>query len=170
VQGLGGVGGHLAELLVTAGAVVVGADLDPGRAKELADRLDITVEDPDALYDLDCDVFSPNAIGGVLNEHTIPRLRCRIVAGGANNQLATAADGRRLLDRGILYAPDYVINAGGVIHAWGVESLGWDHETVETRLAGVGTTLTDIYEYAEAEGITTEAAAEKLARSRLAQS
>ena len=100
IQGLGGVGGHLAELLVARGAVVTGSDIDPGRAKELADRLDITVEDPDALYDVDCDVFSPNAVGGVLNEHTIARLRCRIVAGGANNQLASADDGRRLLERG----------------------------------------------------------------------
>src|ERR671934_2602544 len=85
VQGLGGVGGHLAELLVAAGAVVIGGDLDPARAKELALRLDITVEDPDALYDVSCDVFSPNAVGGVINQHTIPRLRCRIVAGGGHN-------------------------------------------------------------------------------------
>ena len=105
VQGLGGVGGHLAELLVANGAMVTGSDIDPGRAKELADRLDITLEDPDALYEVDCDVFSPNAVGGVLSEHTIPRLRCRIVAGGANNQLATPADGRRLLERGSCTRP-----------------------------------------------------------------
>jgi glutamate dehydrogenase/leucine dehydrogenase len=74
------------------------------------------------------------------------------------------------VDAGILYAPDYVINAGGVIHAWGVESLGWDLETVEARLAGIGDSLTEIYRSAEAESITTEAAAERLARSRLSAS
>jgi leucine dehydrogenase len=97
----------------------------------------------------------------------VPRLRCRVVAGSANNQLAEPADAERLREAGILYAPDYVINAGGVIYAWGTESLGWDRRQVEARLAGIADSLAEIYARAEAEGITTDAAAEALARARL---
>ncbi len=109
----------------------------------------------------------PCALGGTLNAETIPRLRCRIVAGSANNTLAESADAVRLQEAGILYAPDYVINAGGVLYAWGTEALRRDSETVETRLAGIGETLAAIYRRSETEGITTEAAAERLARARL---
>jgi leucine dehydrogenase len=102
-----------------------------------------------------------------MNAEAIPELRCRIVAGCANNQLAETEDAARLAARGILYAPDYVINAGGVIYAWGTESLGWGADVIEARLAGIGDTLAEIYRRAESEAITTEAAAERLARSRL---
>src|SRR5262245_8085314 len=97
---------------------------------------------------------------------TIPRLRCRVVAGSANNQLHEPEDSDRLRDAGILYAPDFVINAGGVLYAWGTESLGWERDTVETRLAGIGDTLSEIYARADAEGLGTDAAAEQLARMR----
>jgi leucine dehydrogenase len=168
VQGLGGVGGQLAELLVAGGAVVTGADLDPGRAKELADRLDITVEDPEALYDLDCDVFSPNALGGILNEHTIPRLRCRIVAGGANNQLATPADGRRLLERGILYAPDYVINSAAPYAVIGAGELRYSPERLDVSVQGVAEALRLIFRRARAEGAPTAEVADRIAEERIA--
>jgi leucine dehydrogenase len=164
----GGVGGHLAGLLVANGALVTGADLDPGRAKELADRLDITVEDPEALYDLDCDVFSPNAIGGVLNEHTIARLRCRIVAGGANNQLATEADGRRLLERGILYAPDYVINSAAPYAVIGAGELRYSPERLEVSVQGVAEALRLIFRRARAEGAPTAEVADRIAEERIA--
>jgi glutamate dehydrogenase/leucine dehydrogenase len=170
VQGVGDVGARLAEQLAEAGARVLLSDIDTERANHLAAHVGAEVVPAETAMRTDCDIYAPCALGGTLSAETIPHLRCRIVAGCANNQLAETEDAAGLAQAGILYAPDYVINAGGVIHAWGVESLGWDHDTVETRLAGVGTTLTDIYEYAEAEGITTEAAAEKLARSRLAQS
>jgi leucine dehydrogenase len=114
----------------------------------------------------DCDVYAPCALGGTLAADSIPRLHCRVVAGCANNQLATTEDSERLRDAGILYAPDFVINAGGVLYAWGTESLGWDPDTVETRLAGIGQTLAEIYVRAEADGVGTHAAAEDLARSR----
>ena len=168
VQGLGGVGGHLAELLVAGGAVVTGADLDPGRAKELADRLDITVEDPEAIYDLDCDVFSPNALGGILNEHTIPRLRCRVVAGGANNQLATPADGRRLLERGILYAPDYVINSAAPYAVIGAGELRYSPERLDVSVQGVAEALRLIFRRARAEGAPTAEVADRIAEERIA--
>jgi leucine dehydrogenase len=101
-----------------------------------------------------------------VNAGTIPELRCRVIAGSANNQLAEPADSGRLRDAGILYAPDFVINAGGVLYAWGTESLGWSLDTVETRLEGVGDTLAEIYASADDDGIGTHAAAEDLARIR----
>jgi leucine dehydrogenase len=167
VQGVGDVGARLAEQLAQAGARVLVSDIDSERVNGLAARLGAEVVPAEAAIGAECDIYAPCALGGTLNEETIPQLRCRIVAGCANNQLAGADDAARLGEAGILYAPDYVINAGGVIHAWGVESLGWDLDTVEARLAGIGDSLTDIYERAAVGGITTEAAAEQLARSRL---
>src|SRR6266540_1701674 len=147
----GGAGAHLAQLLVRGGAVVVGADADPARAKEIAGELGITVEDPERLFDVECDVFSPNAVGGVLNEHTIPRLHCRIVAGGANNQLATAQDGRRLFERGILYAPDYVINSAAPYAVIGAGELGFSPERLAASVHGVAEALEVIFRRAQAE-------------------
>jgi leucine dehydrogenase len=168
VQGVGAVGARLAEQLAEAGARVLVSDVDAARANELADRLGAEAVAPEAAMEVECDVYAPCALGGTLNAESIPNLRCRIVAGCANNQLSEPEeDAARLRAAGILYAPDYVINAGGVIHAWGVESLGWDDATVEERLAGIGDSLNEIYGRAEQDGITTEAAAERLARSRL---
>ena len=168
VQGVGDVGERLAEQLAEAGASVFVSDIDATRAQALAGRIGAEVVAPEAALELECDVYAPCALGGTLNAKSIPRLRCRVVAGCANNQLAESEDAVRLAEAGILYAPDYVINAGGVIHAWGTESLGWDPATVEARLAGIGDSLTEIYARARADGVTTEAAAEQLARSRLA--
>jgi leucine dehydrogenase len=166
VQGVGDVGGRLAEQLAEAGAGVVIADIDSQRVGALAERIGAEVIPAEEAIGADCDVYAPCALGGTLNAETIPRLRCRIVAGSANNQFAEPEDAVRLKDAGILYAPDFVINAGGVLYAWGTESLHWDRETVEKRLAGIGETLAAIYRRSEAEGITTDAAAERLARSR----
>jgi leucine dehydrogenase len=167
VQGVGDVGARLAEQLAEAGARVVLTDIDARRAEALADRIGAETVAPESALSVECDVYAPCALGGTVNAEAIPQLRCRIVAGCANNQLAEAEDAARLAGRGILYAPDYVINAGGVVYAWGTESLGWDADIIESRLAGIGDTLAAIYQRAESEGITTEAAAEQLARSRL---
>jgi glutamate dehydrogenase/leucine dehydrogenase len=167
VQGVGDVGARLAEQLAEAGARVFVSDLDAARAQSLAERIGAEVVPPETVLALECDVYAPCALGGTLNAESIPQLRCRIVAGCANNQLAEPDDAARLRDAGILYAPDYVINAGGVIHAWGIESLGWSREQVEARLAGIGDSLAEIYASADADGVTTEAAAASLARSRL---
>ena len=99
----------------------------------------------DTALELECDVYAPCALGATLNADSIPRLRCRIVAGAANNQLATAEDGERLRAAGILYAPDYVINGGGALHGIGLERLGWDADRVEREVAGIGDTLAGIY-------------------------
>jgi leucine dehydrogenase len=107
-------------------------------------------------------------MGGILNAETIPTLRCRIVAGAANNQLATAEDGERLRGAGILYAPDFVINAGGVLHVVALEMQGWSRERLDDALAGIGRTLGEVFEAAEAGGIATSVAAERLANDRVA--
>ena len=142
-------------------------DIDAQRAETIADRIGAVTVPPESALSVECDVYAPCALGGTVNAEAVPQLRCRIVAGCANNQLAETEDAARLAGRGILYAPDYVINAGGVIYAWGTESLGWDADAIESRLAGIGDTLAQIYQRAASEGITTEAAAERLARSRL---
>ena len=166
VQGVGSVGARLAEELAGAGARVLVSDIDAERANRLADELGAEVVPAGDAMATECDVYAPCALGATVNAESIPRLRCRVVAGSANNQLAEAADAERLREAGILYAPDYVINAGGVIYAWGTESLGWGAETVEARLAWIGDALSEIYERADAEGITTDAAAERIARTR----
>jgi leucine dehydrogenase len=163
VQGLGSVGGPLAEELLAAGARVLASDVVPGRAEALGAE----VVPPEEVIGTECNVYAPCALGGTLNAETIPRLKCRIVAGSANNQLAEPEDAEHLRAAGILYAPDFVINAGGVLNSLGVEHLGWTRHQIEERLAGIGDTLGEIYARAEAEGITTEAAAEHLARTRL---
>jgi leucine dehydrogenase len=167
VQGVGSVGGRLAELVHEAGAGLVLADVDPLRAKEAAERVGATTADAEAVIGAECDVFAPCATGGVLSAATIPKLRCRVVAGAANNQLSQPHDAELLAEQGILYAPDFVINAGGVLHLAGYETLGWTEEQMATRLAGIGDTLLEVYDAAEREHITTDAAANRLARSRL---
>jgi leucine dehydrogenase len=116
-----------------------------------------------------CDVFSPCATGRVLTSETIPHLRCRVVAGAANNQLGAAEDGDRIRAAGILYAPDYVVNAGGVIHLAGTETLGWDASTLAKRLEGIGDTLLEVFDSAERDDTSTAAAADRLAARRLAE-
>jgi leucine dehydrogenase len=163
VQGTGAVGGKLARLLLDAGAVVLVSDVDEDRARATGAPLVPT----DEALELDCDVYAPCALGATLNEDSIPRLQCRVVAGAANNQLATPEDAERLRAAGILYAPDFVINAGGALHGIGLEQLGWDDAELDRRVEAIGDTLTRVFEMAEAEGITTDEAAERLAAEAL---
>jgi len=162
VQGLGSVGAPLAKELAAAGARVLASDVLPERTERFGE-----VVSAEAVVGAECDVYAPCALGGTLNAESIPRLRCRIVAGSANNQLAEPEDAERLRQAGILYAPDFVINAGGALHSLGQEHLGWTEEQIEARYAAIGATLTEIFTRADAEGTTTEAAAQQLARSRL---
>lgn len=167
IQGAGAVGGRLAGHLRGAGAHVMVADIHPERAASIAGGVDGETVAADGVAGADCDVYAPCATGGVLSIDTIPLLKCRVVAGAANNQLATRDDAQRIQDAGILYAPDYVVNAGGVTWLAGYETLGWDDATMQARLAGIGQTLEGLYTTAETEGITTVEAADRLARSRL---
>ena len=167
VQGVGSVGAPLAELLAADGATLLLSDVDDVRAGELAGRLGANVVAPDDVIETECDVYAPCALGATLNAETIPRLGARVVAGSANNQLAEEDDAERVRAAGVLYAPDYVINGGGALYASVRELRGWNDEQIETALAGIGETLTRIYERADADGTTTLAAANALAEARL---
>jgi leucine dehydrogenase len=167
VQGVGSVGSRLAAALVDDGADVLVTDVDTTRAEALAGSLGARAVDPAEAMTTACDVYAPCATGGTLSVETIPGLRCRIVAGAANNQLIEPGDADRLRERGILYAPDFVINAGGIFHNVGRESLGWGDAEVEQALVGIGVTLTTVYERSEADGVSTGRVALDLADERL---
>ena len=115
------------------------------------------------------DVYSPCAVGGTLNAESIPRLACRAVAGCANNQLAEPEDADRLHERGILYAPDYIVNAGGIIQLIGLEDESWDEAQLQEGLARIGNTLRTLFAEADAEGVTPNETADRLVRRRLAE-
>jgi leucine dehydrogenase len=122
---------------------------------------------PDVALAAECDVLSPCAVGGVLNGETIPHLRCRAIAGGANNQLRSPSDAELLRSRGIAYAPDFVINAGGVLHGGGLEEQGWARAQLDAKLEGIGDSVYDIFERAGRDGISTDAAARRIALDRI---
>ena len=166
VQGAGGVGGPLIELLRQAGATVIAADVDPGRMERLR-ATGVKVVPAESVLTTQCDVLAPCATGGVINARTIPQLRCRIIAGAANNQLEKSEDADLLSRQGIAYAPDFVINAGGVLHGGGLEELGWSCETLDSRLSGIGDTVYEIFQRADREHVSTDTAARRLAEMRL---
>ena len=168
VQGAGSVGRPLIERLAAAGAQVSFSDIEPEAARLLeSGGVGAAYVPPERLFDSPCDVFAPCALGAVLNADTIPRLRCRAVVGAANNQLAEPEDAERLRAAGVLYAPDFVVNAGGAIAITGIEALGWSREKAEREVEGIAGTLSGILDLAERDGITTEAAARRIAAQRL---
>jgi leucine dehydrogenase len=168
VQGVGGVGYHLCALLAREGAKLYVSDVRDSAVERVRDELDAHVVRPEALLSQDVDVVAPCALGAVLNEHTIPSLRAPIVAGAANNQLARDSDGAALQARGILYAPDYVINAGGIISV-AREYLGGSTEAqVVSEIEGIPERLTEIFERARRESRPTNVVADQLARERIA--
>ncbi len=167
VQGLGNVGLHLATLLAERGAVLWVADLDADRVRRAVRGLGATAADTDDVLTADVDVVAPCALGAVLDEPTVEALRARVVAGAANNQLAAAGVGERLAERGILYAPDYVINAGGVISI-AQEYLGIrDPEWTGRRIAAIAPRLEAIFRRAREIGAATSRIADGMARERL---
>ncbi|CAN5767997.1 branched-chain amino acid dehydrogenase [soil metagenome] len=166
VQGAGHVGSYLCENLAADGAVISITDIDEERVQKVVADFGATPVDPDEIYDVDCDVFAPCALGAIINDATLRRLRCRIVAGGANNQLEEDRHGDALDAKGILYAPDYVINAGGLINVYG-EIVGYGLETAKEKARGIYGTLLSIYDIAEEDGIPTYRAADRLARERI---
>ena len=166
VQGLGHVGYHLARELRAAGARLVVSDTDERRARRVVAECGAGRVAPAEIYAAEADVFAPCAMGGVLNDETIPRLKVEIVAGAANNQLLEARHGDALEARGILYAPDYVANAGGVINGC-VELLGWRPEDARRKVEEIYDTLLGVFRIAKAEGVPTHVAADRLAEERL---
>ena len=169
VQGTGSVGGGVARLLHKDGATLVVADVDAARAQALAREVDGEAVAPDQIMSVSCDVFSPNALGAILDEDGIARLDCPIVAGGANNQLAQAGHGRLLAERGILYAPDYVINAGGIIsvaleYLARTDNQACDINEVRKRLAQIPDRLRAIWEESDRTGESSDQVADRMAQ------
>ncbi|MCH7482135.1 MAG: Glu/Leu/Phe/Val dehydrogenase [Chloroflexi bacterium] len=169
MQGFGNVASSLATHLIGAGARLVVTDIDPGARERAAAIEGVRLVDPGAICDVECDVFAPCALGGVLNERSVARLRCAIVCGAANNQLATDDDDQRLAARGILYAPDFIANAGGVINVY-YEYTGNYQEAKAMEKAGhIYDTTKQVIALSRERGITTAEAADALAEARLAE-
>jgi leucine dehydrogenase len=168
VQGLGEVGGRLSDLLAAEGATLLVSDVDERRVQAAVERLGARAVAPEAALRAECDVLAPCAVGGVVDGDAVATLRCRVVAGSANNPLAGPDTAEALRAAGILYAPDYVISGGGVLHALGMEAAGWDSAELLERLRGIGATLTEIYETAAGRDISSELAAEAVAAERIA--
>jgi leucine dehydrogenase len=168
IQGLGKVGMALAEHLVEAGAVVIGSDVRPEVTEAAKARLKIETVGIDAIYDVPCDIFAPCAMGAILNDETIPRLNCHIVAGSANNQLAEERHGRMLRERNILYAVDYVINAGGLINVTN-EGTGYNEEKARAKTANIYYTIKRMLALSKEQGISTQFAAHQMALEALGE-
>jgi leucine dehydrogenase len=169
ILGVGNVGGRLARLLADAGARLVLSDIVEER-RALAEELGARWVSPAEALRTEVDVVAPCALGGVLDHETVPELRCRAIAGAANNQLASEDVGDLIAARGILWAPDFVANAGGVINiAVELEPEGYAPERAEARVQGIGDTLREIFARAEGAGTPPLAAALDLARARIAE-
>lgn len=166
VQGLGNVGSHLVEYLVKEGASVTVADIDKERVQRTASKFGLTAIDPDQIITSECDILAPCALGAVVNDSTISKLKCKVVAGGANNQLAEQRHGDALMELGILYAPDYVINAGGLMNVF-VELEGYSRERAFEKTTQVYDNLMQVYKISREEKIATHRAADRLAEKRI---
>lgn len=168
VQGLGNVGSNLVRHLVETGAKVIATDIDAETCKKVAERYKCDIVEPDEIYGVDCDIFSPCAMGAPINDKTIDQLKCKVVCGAANNQLATEEHGQTLEQRGILYAPDYVVNAGGLINVY-VEMEGYIRKRALRMASAILNNTRRVFEIAEREKIPTFEAADRLAEERIAQ-
>lgn len=166
VQGLGHVGRSLCKHLVDAGARLVVADINADAVSDVVGTFGARAVDTATIHAEDIDVFAPCALGAILNDETIPQLKAKVVAGAANNQLAEERHGDMLVERGILYAPDYVINAGGVINI-AVEREGYDRDKALARISRIHDTLLEIFAKAENSGQSTAAVADQMARERI---
>jgi leucine dehydrogenase len=172
IQGVGHVGGFLADKLHAAGAKLVITDVNEDLLAEVAGRTGAKVVAPGAIFDADAEVFAPCALGGAVNAETLPRLKARVIAGGANNQLADAEVGRAVFEHGILYAPDYVINGGGIINVAGeIRALArgeaFDPAWVQAKLDRLVQTLDEVLDRSKTEHRPTHEVAGEIARARI---
>jgi len=169
VQGCGNVASHLCKHLHQAGARLIVTDVVPAKAQRLAQQYGARLVAPEEMYALPCEVYAPCALGGTLNDHTIPRLQCQIVAGSANNQCLWEEHGDHLRQRGIVYAPDFVMNAGGLLNvAMELTPAGYNEARVLERVRHIATTVRTVLATAAHEGISTHRAAIRLAEQKLA--
>lgn len=153
-------------MLHDAGARLIVSDPRAAMTQSAADRFGAAVVEGDAILSTECDIFAPCALGGILNRESIAKLKAGLVCGGANNQLRSREDGERLAERGILYAPDYVVNAGGVINV-AAEYLGWSNGDVACRVDRIAERLTEVFDIAARGGLTSNVAADQLAQQMI---
>ncbi|MBF2065423.1 MAG: tryptophan dehydrogenase ScyB [Calothrix sp. C42_A2020_038] len=169
IQGLGNVGKYLCQHLYEHGAKLYVTDVSYEKTQEVKHIFGATVVEPEEIYSQDADIFSPCAIGGILNSQTIPQIRASIIAGAANNQLGQEKlHGRMLSDRNITYCPDYVINAGGLINVYN-EMIGYNEEVAFQQVNSIYDTLLEIFTRAEQDSITTNDAAKQIAEDRISK-
>jgi leucine dehydrogenase len=167
IQGCGNVGSYLADYLHNEGAKLVVTDIDAERVKRVVDAFRAQVVAPDAIYGVDADIFAPCALGGIINDKTLPQFKVEIIAGGANNQLGEERHGDALEEKGITYAPDYVINAGGLVNV-NAELQGWTMERARNKAGEIYSTILTVFDIAKEEGIPSYRAADRLAERRIA--
>ncbi len=167
VQGLGHVGMEFVKLLREQGAKVFVTDINQEAVSRAVDEHGCEAVSLDAIYDVDADVYSPCALGGTVNAQTLPRLKCKVICGAANNQLATDAIGDELAGRGILYAPDYAVNSGGVMNV-SLEIDGYNRERAMRMMRTIYYNLGRIFKIADQDGIPTYKAADRMAEERIA--
>ncbi|KCZ87335.1 leucine dehydrogenase [Hyphomonas johnsonii MHS-2] len=168
VQGVGSVGAHTCDFLAKAGATLVITDIDQAALKAVAARTGARIVAPDDIYDVEADIFSPNALGAVVNEQTLERLKVKAIAGAANNQLVMPEMGELLRRKGILYAPDYVINGGGIINVAAEISGNYSRDWVDSKLDRLMETLGAVLDEALAQDKPTNEVADRIARQRIA--
>lgn len=167
VQGIGHVGEHLVSYLVNDGAKVIVADIFPDRVQEIVQKYGVEAVDPSAVYTVDMDIYAPCALGGTVNDETLSQLKCSIICGAANNQLKDEEKhGRQVREMGIIYAPDYLVNAGGIINCYN-EVMGFDKAGGMKQTEEIYNTALRIFDLADAENIPTFRAANNLAEARI---
>jgi leucine dehydrogenase len=169
MQGLGSVSYYLLEHLTSEGAEVVGCDIDPAMVERAVKKYGIKSVSCDGIYDVKCDIFSPNALGATINPETLPRIQAKIIAGAANNQLATSEQGYELLRRGVVYAPDYAINAGGLINIYYEDPVrgGYTKARAFEHISKIEKTIADILTRSAAEGLPSHLVANRMAEERI---
>jgi leucine dehydrogenase len=166
VQGVGKVGYWLVKHLHDAGAQLVVSDVDVDAVARSVREFGVDTADPDKIHAVECDIFAPCALGGIIRDDTLPELKCRVVAGSANNQLESEEHGEALQQQGILYAPDYVINAGGLINV-ADELRGYDRNRAMSKVEGIYRTLREVFLVARERGLSTAKAADAVAQARI---
>ncbi|MEM9740036.1 MAG: Glu/Leu/Phe/Val dehydrogenase dimerization domain-containing protein [Pseudomonadota bacterium] len=169
IQGVGSVGGYLCEHLAEAGAKLIICDVDKAALRQVADATGATIVAPNDIYDQDADIFSPNALGAIINDATLVRLKAKVVAGGAKNQLVIPEMGEYLRRHGIQYAPDYIINGGGIINVAAEIRGSYDRAWVEDKLDAMIATLCHVMDTALSENVATNLVADRIARERIAR-
>ncbi|AOQ25104.1 Leucine dehydrogenase [Moorella thermoacetica] len=168
VQGLGHVGYALCRHLAEEGATLIVTDLNPEAVDRVVKEFKASAVAPEEIYGVECDIYSPNALGGTINDDTLPQFKCKVIAGAANNQLKEERHGDILREKGILYAPDYIINAGGVINI-AEEMRDYNRERALKKAAGIYDRVLKVFKIAEEYKIPTYVAADRLAEERIAR-